>query len=449
MSSVSRLLIYFGCIWLFVSCSPDNDTTIHNHEDIKLRELLAVKSPSQSLKYYMLPNANDLDAVPQDPLNPITQQKIRLGKFLFHETGIGTASKYAEGSKTFSCASCHQAGADFQAGIAQGIGEGGMGFGIKGEMRTFNPVYSLDSVDIQPIRTPTIINSAFQTNMLWNGQFGATGVNRDTEEQWTEYTPKAVNHLGYEGLETQAIAGMNVHRLNITKDLLDNLGYLEDFDEVFSGFPEEKRYSQETAGLAIAAYERTVFSNNAPFQRWLRGLDLMSESQLKGAQLFFGKAKCGNCHNGPALNEMSFHALGMNDLDTHEDAHVKNPASPENRGRGGFTANPNDDYKFKVPQLYNLKNIGFLGHGSSFESIREVVEYKNTAIPQNQKVDITKLSPQFVPLSLTNQEIEDLVEFISEALYDPSIERYVPQQLPSGNCFPNADYLSKEQLGCN
>ncbi len=441
------ILLFCGTLFL-ASCSSDDDVPFQNPFDTELRNLLAENSPTGDLSFYILPSENNLQSIPQDIRNPLTEKKVELGKMLFHETGIGVTNKVYKGNKTFSCASCHQSKAGFQSGLAQGIGEGGIGFGVNGESRVFDPSYNLDSIDVQPIRTPTIINGAFQTNMLWNGQFGATGRNIGTESSWTEGTPKEVNHLGYEGLETQAIAGMNVHRLDVNRSLLDSLGYLALFDEVFAEFNAEERYTRETAGLAIAAYERTVLSNKAPFQDWLKGDLLLSNDELKGALLFFDKANCNKCHNGPALNQMSFHAIGMHDLPPSDDIYVANPENPEKRGRGGFTGRDEDNFKFKVPQLYNLKEVGFFGHGSSFHTIRDVIEYKNEAIPENEDVDINQISELFVPLNLTDEEIEQINAFITNSLFDPNIERYVPESLLSGNCFPNADALSRADLGC-
>jgi len=132
--------------------------------------------------------------------------------------------------------------------------------------------------------------------------------------------------------------------------------------------------------MAIAAYERTILSNQAPWQDWLRGnTSAMSDSEKRGAIAFFGKAECGSCHNGPALNSMSFHALGMEDL---TGADVVN-GNDNDLGRGGFTQNPEETDKCKTPQLYNLKDSPFYGHGGNFNSVREVIEYKNNAVPQN------------------------------------------------------------------
>ena len=63
-----------------------------------------------------------------------------------------------------------------------------------------------------------MLNVAYQKVMLWNGQFGATSVNTGTESQWTADTPIETNFLGFEGLETQAIAGLGVHRMKVNPE---------------------------------------------------------------------------------------------------------------------------------------------------------------------------------------------------------------------------------------
>jgi cytochrome c peroxidase len=386
---------------------------------------------------------------PQDPNNPITAQKVALGKFLFHETAIGLTPMNEAGSGTHSCASCHHAWGGFQANLQQGIGEGGIGFGVAGEARTYNPAYPDNQIDVQPLRTPSAMNSAYQIVQLWNGQFGATGPNTGTDALWTNGTPIWNNHFGYEGVETQAIAGMGVHRLDIGQDFCHMYAEYEAlFDICFPNWPVEERYSRITAGLAIAAYERTLLANKSPWQEYLRGdRTALTESEKRGAILFMGKAECVNCHNGPALNSMSFHALGMNDMEGNGTLNSSSELAA-NKGRGSFTQNAADNYKFKTPQLYNLKDSPFYGHGGTFTSLRDVITYKNTAMAENNHVPVSQLAEGFHPLNLSDEEIEDLVNFIENGLYDPDLFRYVPDVLPSGNCFPNADILSQIDQGC-
>jgi cytochrome c peroxidase len=255
-------------------------------------------------------------------------------------------------------------------------------------------------------------------------------------------------------LETQAIAGTKVHRLNTFENsiLQNNVEYQLLFE---AAYPEGSNDILEDAGKAIAAYERTILANEAPFQRWLKGdKSAMTEQELRGAILFFGKAQCSACHQGPALSSMAnvssdavFMAVGFADLDTSNPSITGIVTENDAKGRGGFTGNAADNYKFKIPQLYNLKDANVYGHGGSFTSIRQVVAYKNAAVPQKRMLD-KQLDPRFVPLGLNDNEIDDLVAFLEEGLYDANLLRYVPDALPSGACFPVSDEQSVVDLNC-
>jgi cytochrome c peroxidase len=447
------LLSMLSMLVFLSACRKDDDDNIPTSVDEQLEDALIASSNGVGKFHYVLPSSTDFSSIPQDPKNPLTTEKVALGKLLYHETGLGISPMMNESAGQYSCASCHFASAGFQANRFQGISEGGQGFGINGEGRERNTNYDEAMLDVQPLRTPSSMNNAFQTNLLWNGQFGATGINTGTDAYWTPGTPIAVNELGYEGLETQAIAGLGVHRMDIESlpNIIEDLGYKAMFDNVFGGFPENERYTKETAGLAIAAYERTLFSNQAPFQKYLKGeTNAITTQEKNGAILFFGDAGCASCHNGPGLNNMEFHALGMNDLYTcPEEIFKTSPDDPAHRGRGSFTGQSSDDYKFKVPQLYNMKDSPFYGHGASFRSIRDVVEYKNQANPENQNVPASQLAEDFVPLNLTDQQVDDITAFLKFSLYDPYLDRYVPESLPSGNCFPFNDPIARVDLGCN
>ncbi len=444
----------FGLCLVFgiVSCNDDDGIETNSTIDEELTQAIQSASPSSSVDYFKLPDPSNLGDIPQDPLNPLTNEKVALGKLLFHETELGGNPNLAAGLKTFGCASCHHAASGFQAGIAQGIGEGGSGFGLTGEGRTVHTDYDPDNLDIQPIRTPTALNVAFQDVMLWNGQFGATGTNAGTEANWTTGTPIETNNEGFEGVEIQAIAGFNVHRLQIDQDFLDGLPTYKDMlDDAFPNMDEARKYSNIGVGLSVAAYERTLLPTEAPFQKWLNGqTEELSLGAKRGALVFFGKGECANCHTGPALNDMDFHAIGMEDLDAlNTDLSIPG-ALGASRGRGGFTKNASDEYKFKTPQLYNLKDHKFFGHGATFQSVEDVIRYKNDAVVEKASLSgHGNISQHFRPLSLTDAEITDLVDFLENGLYDPSLDRYVPSTLPSGNCFPVNDTQSKADLGCD
>lgn len=124
--------------------------------------------------------------------------------------------------------------------------------------RTADPSYPTSKIDTQPIRTQSPLNGAWQEVVFWNGQFGAGGPNEGTKDRWRDGSPQEVNHLGYAGLEAQAIAALETHRMSGGAEGLAAAypEYRRLFDAAFSDWPADRRASRETAGLAIAAYER-------------------------------------------------------------------------------------------------------------------------------------------------------------------------------------------------
>ena len=431
---------------LMFSCTKDTVPT-YTTLDRELQLRLTSLSPDRNLEHFTLPFSHQLADIPQDPANPLTPEKVELGKLLFYETGLARNPIHAEGLGTYSCATCHVPEFGFVPGRAQGIADGGLG---SGQFRTKFNAYDSEEVDAQGARPLSMLNVAYVTNTTWSGKFGAGDANVGTEAIWGETDPATeVNKQGLSGLESQNMEGLALHRMDVNRGILDEYGYVPYFDRAFPEISAHERYNQRTAALALSAYIRSLLPTEAPYQRWLRGdLDAMSLQQKRGAQVFFGKANCGSCHNGPSLSHTDFYAIGVKDLYQTGTAVRTDAFDKRNLGRGGFTERAEDMYKFKIPQLYNLKHAGFYFHGSSKHSLREVVEYFNEGVAENANVPERQLAHQFVPLGLTDQEIEDLTEFLENGLYDADLQRFVPDSVLSGNCFPNNDQLSRIEQGC-
>jgi len=434
----------------FLSCVHEPD---FNHDKL-LEEELNNHSITGTYQSYIMPQSNDFALLPnQDEKNPVTQAKVELGRMLFYETGLALENKYPDSKSSYSCSSCHVPSRGFTAGRFQGIADGALGFGESGELRSKHPGYLGDEVDAQGARPLPVVNLTYVTNALWAGSFGSFDVNVGTESVWNQDTLIEINYKGLKGLEANNARALAVHRQVINKAVTDSLSYTALFDAAFPEIPESERYTRLTGSFALAAYFRTILTNRAPFQNWLKGeKSAMTEQQKKGALLFFGKAGCANCHNSPSLNSAphQFFALGVkNHYQSGFNVFRTGPNDRRNLGRGGFTYRDEDMHKFKVPQLYNLRDVGFYFHGASKLSLREVVEYFNDGVPENPLVPASQISGFLRPLGLTAQEMDDLAEFLANGLFDPEMDRYVPASVMSGNCFPNNDFLSKIEMGCN
>ncbi len=448
MKKISVVALLFAAAY-FLSCKKDiTDLTA----DTALIESIKKHSKTGEPDWYIMPSSNDYANLPnQDPKNPVTAAKVALGKMLFFETGIALAPNKTVSLETYSCSSCHVPEKNFTAGRFQGIADGGVGFGATGEGRSKNELYLGSEVDAQGARPLPLLNLTYVRNALWNGAFGSYGMNVGTENAWGVTDPlTGINKEGFEGLEANNHRALITHRQVINKEVCDKLGYTVMFDEAFKDVPVTERYTLQIAANAIAAYFRTILTNEAPFQKWLKGnSEAMTLQQKRGAQLFFGTAGCINCHNSPSFNNQRFAAIGVKNLFQNGHEVFRTDANDaRNKGRGGFTLRDEDLYKFKVPQLYNLKGIGFYFHGASKNSLKEVVQYFNLGITENPDVPSERIDPLFKPLGLTGSQVNDLVEFLENGLYDPNLLRYKPGFVMSGNCFPNNDVKSKQDMGC-
>lgn len=468
MLGKKKLLSVLAAAAVLSACGSDDDNKQAEAEPTlseQLEETLEAASGGVGKSAYALPAEDDLASIPADPSNEITAEKVALGKLLYHETALALNGVNPGTAGTWSCASCHQAAAGFKSGVVQGIAEGGEGFGATGEGRVLAAGFDKDSADptlvpdVQPFTSPAVLNVAYQEVMLWNGQFGNqvggnVNIGLADDVLATPGTPKAENNRQFSGIETQAIAGMGVHRLKLTDDtvLQTNAEYQTLFEAAFPGGSLDVH---EDASLAVAAFERTILANQAPFQLWLAGDDAaMSDQELEGALLFFGDAGCSSCHTGPALSsevgaseDEVFMSIGFADFDPNNPAVTGGVGEADSKGRGGFTGEEADNYKFKVPQLYNLADTNVFGHGASFTSVRDVVAYKNAGIAQ-KVLPAGTIDARFQPLGLSDEEVDAITAFLESALYDPNLSRYAPDSLPSGNCFPVNDDIAKIDLGC-
>ena len=443
-----RLLGILTVFILIAACNQDKvylDTPL----DQLLASSLTRASKSSEIEHFILPDSDDFAAIPQDPRNPLSKEKVELGKMLFFETGIALSPTKEAGKKTYSCASCHVPSAGFRPGTVQGIADGGIGFGENGENRAKLAAYRESEMDVQSVRPLSVLNVAYVENTTWNGRFGSTGVNVGTEDRWEINPDLHVNEEGFAALESQNIEGLEVHRMEITEEVLDDYGYRSLFDQAFADVSEEERYSKRSAAFAISAYLRTLLTNQSPFQNYLKGnKEALSEQEKRGALVFFSDAKCYLCHKEKNLGANEFYALGVNDLYQTGVAFNTSQDDIRNLGRGEYSGNPEDNHKFKIPQLYNLGDSPFYFHGSSKYDLKEVVEYFNAGVPENPDVPVEQIARQFKPLNLTDQQVEDLTVFLETGLKDPNLNRYVPERILSGYCFPNNDLFSQIELGC-
>jgi cytochrome c peroxidase len=300
------------------------------------------------------PYAGELSGVPPAWTPPMAA----LGKRLFSEPQLS-------GDGSVSCATCHDPDRAFTDGVARARG-------VRGQSGTRN--------------TPTLVNRGIGRVQFWDGRAA------NLEQQ----------ALG----PIQAPVEMDLAIAEAVARLARDASYREQFHSVFGGEPTAERL-----GAALAAYERTIYSVDSPFDRFVAGdPNALSPAAQRGLELFGAKARCGECHSGPNFTDEAFHSLGVS-ADT---------------GRGGVTGVAQDVGAFKTPTLREIGRTAPYMHDGSLATLADVVDYYDRGCSPHPN-----LSSKIVKLGLTAQERSDLVEFL-EALSGTIVETPVPVQERSG-----------------
>jgi cytochrome c peroxidase len=316
----------------------------------------------------------DLWALLVPPDNPMTAAKVELGRKLYFDVRLSA-------DNSVSCATCH----DPDLGFAD---RNKVAVGIKQQSGTRN--------------SPTVLNSVFNEFQFWDGRVATL------EDQAKQPLTNPVE------------MGMASHEALVSK-LKGFPEYVQEFKAVFGGDITLDRLVQ-----AIAAYERTVLSGNAPFDRFLAGdTTAMSESAQRGWDLFQTKARCISCHafnsSSPFFTDNKFHNVGvaMNAknfeslarkaaaLSERELADLAHDPAYAELGRFLVTQQPKDIGAFKTPGLRDIALTPPYMHDGSVATLREVVEFYDKGGEPNPNLD-----GGIVKLELTDQEEDDLVEFM-------------------------------------
>ena len=256
-------------------------------------------------------------------------------------------------NNTIACASCHMAQFAFTDGrkVSAGI------HGLKGDRSA-----------------PASINRVFSTVQFWDGRAATL------EEQSIGPFTNPVEH-GFANYD-EMIAKMK-----------KIAGYRKLFRQVFG-----TEVTIDGVGKAIASFQRTILSGNSPADRFDQGQEAgaISPAAQRGLLLFREKARCTKCHSGFNFTDEKFHNLGIGWDDNKVDL-----------GRYMVTKNPEDIGAMKTPTLREIARSAPYMHDGRFKTLDAVVSFYNQGGVKNPHQD-----PLIIPLELTVQEKQDLIEFL-------------------------------------
>jgi len=298
--------------------------------------------------------------VPALPGNPSSAGKVALGKMLYFDPRLSV-------THSISCASCHSIGLG-------GADDSPTSAGFHGERGGRN--------------APTVFNAVFNFAQFWDGRA------KDLEEQ-----------AGGPLVNPVEMASPKQH---IAEQLNALPGYKPAFARAFPDDPNP--VSLANAQRAIALFEATLTTPNAPFDRFLRGdPNALDDKQKAGLTLFMDKG-CSSCHSGVNIGGSMYAKFG---LVAAPDARYR-PAA--DKGRGTITGKADDDYSFKVPTLRNIALTAPYFHTGSEQDLSRAVD----VMAQAQ-----------LGQTLTSDETSQIVAFLGALTGDqPRIE--IPQLPASG-----------------
>ena len=297
--------------------------------------------------------------------NPTTPEKAALGKLLFFDPLLSENNNMA-------CATCHHP--DLGFGDGQPVANGPDG-----------PLTR---------NTPTLWNVDYVQKLFWDGRM-------DSLESQVNFPLTHPNEMG-----VTDIAALEV-------ELRANPEYVALFDAAFGG--GEQAVTADNMARALAAFQRTLLSQNSQFDRYAAGnFDALTPQQRRGLALFrSGATRCFECHGAPTFASDTFRVVGV---------------PSDDPGRAGVTPDGQQG-AFKVPTLRNIALTAPYMHNGSLATLEDVVNFYADGGGHAFGVDNVDV---FVNgFDLNDQERSDLVAFLY-ALTDEWSLPALPEAVPSG-----------------
>jgi cytochrome c peroxidase len=368
--------------------------------------------------------------------NPITAAKTFLGKTLFWDEQLSS-------TKTASCGTCHHPGSggsdprsknqiarstnpgpDGQSGTADDV-LGSPGVVLSNANGSYVPAGAFGlGEQVTGRKANSFVNAGYPNALFWDGR--ATEVMRDpitnqvvlpagaALESQILGPPVSAVEMGHIGRNWGEVAA----QINVSTPLalspsipaglrnwIDNRNYPQLFEEAF-GTPE---VTPVRIALAIATYERTLFSDQTPLDRAAMQIEPLTAQEQAGFQVFTSNV-CNFCHGGALLGDDTFNNIGVRPI--NEDA-----------GRFIQTGSGDDLASFRTPGLRNVELRGPFMHNGRFSALEDVIEFYN----RGGDFDAPNINRNVIrPMELSAADKASLLAFMKRPLTDPRVAAELP-----------------------
>ena len=313
---MKKTLLLALVLGLFISCSEKKKD--NKKEEIKKPVLSELQIKAKGI-------FGTLPLVAETKENPITVEKVALGKALYFDTILSK-------NKTQSCNTCHNL-----------------------------DTYGVDNLPVSPgdkkgtfgdRNSPTTLNAALHTTQFWDGR-----------------EPHVEAQAGGPILNPVEMG------MASEKEVVNRLSEESKYQELFSkAFPNDKEaITYENLKKAIGAFERKLITP-APFDAYLAGDEkALNDLEKEGLALFIDKA-CIACHSGPALGGNIFQKFGV-----FTDYWKLTHSGIIDKGRFNVTNKEEDLYVFKSPSLRNIEKTYPYFHDGSVVDLSEAIKIMGKA----------------------------------------------------------------------
>ncbi len=413
---------------------------------------------------------NNINAV--QPIPPAPQALVTLGRALFFD-------KILSGNRNISCSTCHEPTAGTGDALSVSIGEGGTGSAASRQLGTGVLI---------PRNAPPVFNRGLpsERRMFWDSRVSrAPNGNLNTPEPALNGGNPTAADIAAQldtALAAQAMfpvtsreemrgqAGENeiadaADNLEVWALLMERLvgtnngseGGIEEYRDLFqAAFPNVVDFDDFNFGhaaRALGAYQATAFQAlDSPFDRYLAGdTNAVSDDAKRGALLFYGRANCDACHEGPLMSDNQHHAIAVPQVGPGKDF------PGEDTGRALVTGDQDDVYRFRTPSLRNVEITGPWMHDGAYATLENAIRHYDNPTQRLQNYNANQLAPLVRGLvdldpgrnqaradalsgilrpapNLNGQDI-DLIAAFLRSLTDPvstDLSSEVPPRVPSG-----------------
>lgn len=327
--------------------------------------------------------------------NPQIDSKIALGKALFWDPILS-------GHKDVACATCHHPDHGYAEQLDLSLGVGGRGLS---EGRTGGSLVIRNSM--------SIINTAFN------------GINSRSNYKPEEAPMFWDNRRS--GLESQSLGPIlsaeemrgTAYKADVALDsVINRLENIELYQEMFLEAFGETGIDSLKLARALAAFERTIISNQSKFDQYVRGDDsALSDLEVRG-MVAFSEVGCDNCHGGPMFSDFETHVLGV----------------PHNIQLKELDHGDGKD-AFRTPSLRNLSLTAPYMHNGIFNTIEEVMDFYDDVQGGGEGAQLSVpshlLDEKLIDLELQDEHVDAIIAFL-HSLEDDSFDRIIPTTVPSG-----------------